>query len=313
MRDRHLDLHQAGAQDDSPNKTLLPDPESDDFLPLLFDLIAIDDVKAVEKLPRFADRSGHNAFELLKFVAHSGSAAMTKLICETGYWESAYFQKWDAIILAAVNSQNIESLSVLLSDPYDAKASISLTVKNIQRCCKLLEHSFMTGSMEVVQAIGTFFRRIYNKRKRNLFWYITQRTVIRATARCPEREEFLINEWSNHSATKPSSVDIVRILRNIARTTYSIPLAQALLQYNINIDQRQHEGLSTALHWAARGDCAEAAEFMKFLLYQGANPKICAGIRDETCVKNISKWLGISWDELLQKVKEDRKRGVQWP
>ncbi|KAL6821029.1 hypothetical protein J3E69DRAFT_373903 [Trichoderma sp. SZMC 28015] len=313
MRDRHLDLHQAEAQDDSPNKeTLLFHPKSDDILPLLFDLVATDDVETVGKLLPFADHIKQHITELLEFVAHSGSATMTKLIYEKGNWEPASAEEWYAIILAGVNGQNTESLAVLLSDLYDIKAIESF---NNQRYRMLLGHSFTTGSMEVIQAIGTFLTRIHKKRNWNIFRLLTNRSIIKATARCPEREEYLINAWSNPGAAKASPLELIAILRSIAQTTFSIRLAQALLKYGngINIDQRQYDKVLTPLHWAARHDCAEAAEFMKFLLYQGANPDICQGIRDEECVKNISNWLGISWDELIQKAKQDRARGIQWP
>ncbi|PKK48953.1 hypothetical protein CI102_7960 [Trichoderma harzianum] len=314
MRDRHLELHRAEAQDNSPNnETLMLHPKSDDILPLLFDFVAIDDVGAVEKLPRFADTIKHNdVHELLKFVAHSGSAAMMKLIYEKANWRPTYSNEWYDIISAGVNGQNIESLTVILSDLHDEKARKTFQ-NDIYRVSKLLGESFTTGSMEVVQAIDTFMKQIRFRKDRDLLLVFGNTGVIKASARCPEREEYLINAWSNHGAAKASSVDLVRILRIIARTTHSIRLARALLQYGINMDERQHDGVLTPLHWAARHDCAEAAEFLKFLLYQGANPSICQGIRDEKCVKNISNWLGISWDELIQKAKEDRERGIQWP
>ncbi|KAL6826144.1 hypothetical protein V8C40DRAFT_286985 [Trichoderma camerunense] len=313
MRDRHLDLHQAEAQDDSPIKeTLLFHPKSDDILPLLFDLVATDDVETVGELLPFADHIKQHVTELLEFVAHSGSAAMTKLIYEKGNWEPASTEEWYAIILAGVNGQNAESLAVLLSDLYDNKAIFGVSRKQL---CRVLGHSFTTGSMEVIQAIGTFLARIHEKREWNPFQLFTNRSIIKATTRCPEREEYLINAWSNHGAAKASPLELIAVLRSIAQTTFSIRLARALLQYGngIDINQRQYDKVLTPLHWAARHDCAEAAEFMKFLLYQGANPDICQGIRDEICVKNISNWLGISWDELIQKAKQDMARGIQWP
>lgn len=314
MRDRHLELHRAEAQDNSPNKgTLILHPTSDDILPLLFDLVAIDDVEAVEKLPRFADTIKHDVNELLKFVAHSGSAAMMKLMYEKCIQGSRYIGDWHNIMLSGINGQNIGSLTVLLSDIFDAETRQILEAHISASSHKLLVHSLTAGSLEVIQLIGALLSRIYKEYKRDTFWLFTHRSVINATARCPEREEYLINAWSNNGANKASSNDLLRILRTIAQTTYSIRLARALLQYGINIDQRQHDKVLTPLHWAARHDCAEAAEFMKFLLYQGANPDICQGIRNEKCVKNISNWLGISWDELIQKAKQDMARGVQWP
>lgn len=313
MRDRHLELHQAEAQDNSTNEgTLLLNPKSDDILPLLFDLIAIDDVESVEKLPHFAETIGNAATELLKFVAHSGSAAMMKLIYEKGNWNFACTREWYAIILAGIDGQNIESLTVLLSDIYDAKDKCFSSYRSTQFCRKLLEHSFKTGSLEVIQAIGTFLNQICEERKRNPFWFFVHRTIIQATARCPEREEYLINAWSI-CAANATQRGLLYTLNNIAQSTFSIRLARALFQYGVDMNQLTSNITLTPLQCAARHDCVEAAEFMKFLLYQGANPDICDKIREESCVKNISTWLGITWDELIQKVKEDREKGVQWP
>ncbi|KAL6697595.1 hypothetical protein J3F84DRAFT_291012 [Trichoderma pleuroticola] len=95
MRDKHSDLHRAEVQNDSPNKgTLLLDPKSDDYISLLFDLVAIDDVQSVEELPPFPDPIKQDTIELLKFVAHSGSAAMTKLIHEKGIRKPKYTKDW---------------------------------------------------------------------------------------------------------------------------------------------------------------------------------------------------------------------------
>ena len=54
----------------------------------------------------------------------------------------------------------------------------------------------------------------------------------------------------------------------------------------------------------------------RFLLYRGANPETTSrksknqSIRDEIGVKEISKWLGMSWDELVVKVQADRDAGI---
>ncbi|QYT04362.1 ANK_REP_REGION domain-containing protein [Trichoderma simmonsii] len=313
MRDRHLDIHQAEAQHNSLNKeTLLLHSISADILPLLLDLIAIGDLESVEKLPHFTGTIQYEATRLLKLVAQSGSAAMTKLIYKKGIREPTYINEWYDIILAAVKGQNIESLSVLLSGLYDIKIPRFFGQSPISFHCKLLEHSITTDSVEIFQIVDTYLKKVLPKKGVLLALFLSS-DVIKATARCPEREEYLINAWSNHGAANASPEPLLSTLIHIAKSTYSIRLARVLLQYGININQRLGKPAMTPLQWAARQDCVEAAEFMKFLLYQGANPDICHGIRKAKCVENISHWLGFTWDELIQKVKEDRERGVQWP
>jgi hypothetical protein len=69
----------------------------------------------------------------------------------------------------------------------------------------------------------------------------------------------------------------------------------------------------TALHHAARQTSAEAAELMKFLLFAGADPEASARraklkISEERGARAISKWLDISWDDLVAQAKEERER-----
>lgn len=103
----------------------------------------------------------------------------------------------------------------------------------------------------------------------------------------------------------------------VAKTTCSLPLAQALLQLGANVDSwNSNPGVATPLHHAARISSPEAAEFIKFLLYQGANPdreSTRGSIKEQEGAKDIGKWLNMSWDELVKKVAEDRARGVVWP
>jgi ankyrin repeat protein len=74
----------------------------------------------------------------------------------------------------------------------------------------------------------------------------------------------------------------------------------------------------TPLHHAAKKTTTAAAELMKFLLLSGANPNTSALVRGKTLTpsmergaRNISKWLGMTWDELVKWAQEDRKKRSQ--
>ncbi|KAL6796983.1 hypothetical protein J3E68DRAFT_450030 [Trichoderma sp. SZMC 28012] len=316
MRDRHLDLHQAEAHEELSNKeALFIDLGSDELAPLLFDLICIDDLESVEKLSPFFHRlkdDDSNYIELLRILGHSGSAAMTKLIYERGIREQLSYESWYELLLACVDGQNVESLTVVLSSNDDQFAK-EFQHTHWHNCQKLLGRSIATGSMEVIQTIENFVKEAFTEAKWPLQMSYLHRNTIKATARCLDREEYLIKAWSTHGIANLPPADLARALRDIAQTTYSIRLASVLLQYGIDVDEKRYDGVLTPLHWAARHDCAEAAYFIKFLLYQGADLNICHQIREEKCSKNIFKWLGVAWDELVEKVKEDRARGIQWP
>lgn len=317
MRDKHIDVHREEAQDDSLGKeALFFDPNDDDLLPLFLDLVCIDDTASVAKLlPFFQALRWNQKDKLLLDVGQSASAAMTTLICERFIREDMDGSALSALLLGGLNGRNVELLTVILSrnDGKFAKmlkAYLSTTVGGYGTCATLLKRSIETGSMEVIQLMEPVLKSIYETVFSPLSSHLLLTEIIRATARCPDREKCLLYAWSTNGVANLASAILLRGLRTIAQTTYSIRLARALLQNGIvDMNQRSSKTVLTPLHWAARHDCIEAAEFMKFLLYQGANPDICNGIREEKCVKNISNWLGITWDELIQRVKEDRERG----
>ncbi|RYP77256.1 hypothetical protein DL771_001305 [Monosporascus sp. 5C6A] len=103
-------------------------------------------------------------------------------------------------------------------------------------------------------------------------------------------------------------------LARVASTTCSVKLAHYLISRGANVEGRQRPRYRTPLRHAARRDSYEAAKFMRFLLLQGADPyapfgKLTNRIEDEKGPKNISKWLGKSWDAVVAEAKEELGRG----
>lgn len=315
MRDKHLDFHYAESQANQTSiETSLLNLESGDLQPLLFDLISIDDVGSVKKLSHFFERLSYDQKAgLLKLVGQSGSAAMLKLIYERTekYVEKSTLR---GCVIALINDQKIEPLAFLLSGN-DGKIA-----KRLRDQCstgeidELLRNSVATGSMELIRIVDHFVGEYYVQKKEPLLLAYIGDKIIMATARCPDREEYLINAWSTHGIANLPPEKISKVLMSIGATTHSIRLAQILLQHGATVDWRYPYSRGfTPLKKTARTDTAEAADFMKFLLYQGADPNVNKTIGRMKGPKNISKWLGVTWDELVQKVKEDRGKGIQWP
>lgn len=105
-------------------------------------------------------------------------------------------------------------------------------------------------------------------------------------------------------------------LKQVASLNCSIAIAQYLLENGADIDAH---GVSKAsglgfiyppLYYAAKNSSERAAEFSKFLLLSGANPTIRCfkGNRagDMIGAKNISKHLGMTWDELVEWAEAER-------
>ncbi|KAM7189880.1 hypothetical protein V8F33_009789 [Rhypophila sp. PSN 637] len=103
----------------------------------------------------------------------------------------------------------------------------------------------------------------------------------------------------------------------ITDTICSIKLAKALLGYGVKVDYSAGGSTyRTPLHRTLRKSNPQTAAMARFLLYRDADPESTSNrssvklIKDEVGAREISKWIGITWDELVQKVKEDREAGI---
>ncbi|KAK6078496.1 NACHT domain protein [Seiridium cupressi] len=93
--------------------------------------------------------------------------------------------------------------------------------------------------------------------------------------------------------------------RHLTRSMNSSPWRQELLESSILGENMDMVGFC-----AARVDSEQAAEFMKFLLLQGADPEVSlknTNIRNEVGVKGISRWLHLTWDKLIAQAKKEKE------
>ena len=93
-------------------------------------------------------------------------------------------------------------------------------------------------------------------------------------------------------------------LRELGGRCCSIPLASFLLENGASAGGPTDTGHAPI--FAASGhDTMQAAEFMRFLLQRGASHEttyLKKKLEDRPGPKNIHKWLGVTWDELVYKV-----------
>ncbi|KDN66249.1 hypothetical protein CSUB01_06764 [Colletotrichum sublineola] len=104
--------------------------------------------------------------------------------------------------------------------------------------------------------------------------------------------------------------DLTNGLVTVASTTCSITLARALLEAGAQVNWRLNDNYVTPLQCAARKTTEEAARLMELLLYHGADPTISfkrRKLEGEEGVLQISRWLGISWGELVEKTRSNRE------
>ncbi|KAL9621920.1 MAG: hypothetical protein Q9160_003741 [Pyrenula sp. 1 TL-2023] len=142
--------------------------------------------------------------------------------------------------------------------------------------------------------------------------------IIQATEGQLHREDYLLQVWKKLDLLNScGSIYVGDALFNVASTTCSIKLAEYLLDHGAEVDHRRSKRYMTPLQHAARKTTCKAANLMKLLLLKGADPEMISEniyvakktrIRDEKGAKEISKWLGMSWDELLADVKAERQK-----
>jgi hypothetical protein len=118
----------------------------------------------------------------------------------------------------------------------------------------------------------------------------------------------------------PDSISAALV--RLAKSTCSISLAKELIELGADLgyplNHHRNNGGMTALRLAAKKKSKEAALFMRFLLSQGVNPTeerhrqhgyAYFEIGNERGAKEISKWLGVTWDELVE---SNREYKINW-
>lgn len=309
MKDEHLD---SGHQEAKPQAKLSPSNlDLNEIQPLFFDLIRLDKVEEVKRIFHYFDKLGYSVKEELKnLVASSGSASMAQVVCNDPSWE---------FLVEAIKGMNFDTFRWFLSH-----------TDNLVK--KILEHTWVavikellkSESLEMFQECEKYLIDILSTRATNpnsipAHPSIDQ-SVIGATARDADREKHLLSLWTaleirSTTSKFDSRRNLGDALVNVAKSTCSLALAKVLLEYGAEIDFRRSDKYMTPLHCAARQSSPQAAELMKLFLYQGANPELQATrsklkISEEKGAKEIAKWLEMSWDELVQKIKLDRERGI---
>ncbi|RYP21518.1 hypothetical protein DL765_002154 [Monosporascus sp. GIB2] len=300
MRDRHLERYH---QSKESTKSFTTDSlDDDDIKPLIFDLVRANNVQAVAALlPHFKSKSYDREMVELKLASAAfGSTAMVDLlILKDGEAKTNH-------LASAAKANNIDVFEYLsthfVANRYNSIAAIVSAVLS-------------SDSERLFDACQQFLVRCSEAYKNLSALDCFAPTVVRPTAGRPHREVALMRMWDFIISNKLQGKNGLGIgFTSVASTTCSVKLAQYLISHGAHVDSRLSDRYLTPLHHAARQDSYEAAELMRFLLLKGADPHAGAGrspkkIEDEKGPKNISKWLGKSWDALLAEAKEELGRG----
>jgi hypothetical protein len=309
MRDDHYQDHIPKEPQGIPHAENLL---ADEIQPLLFDLVKADKVDVVRSLlDQYKALPQETQFALQECAASFGSAAMVDLIEP---FDANEFPKMS--ILLAIRSANTDLFKHLLSRSKDCKNRIMSYP--LYTYSAVVDDVLLSDSEEILEEWVKYVNievEFYRENSTSThFWTrYTPPHVINATSGHSGRENLLITVWEKTGVFKSiNHAHHGKALLNVAKTTCSVKLAKHLVDHGAEVDFKRGKSL-TALHHAARQTSAAAADMMKYLLLQGADPerKVSRGglkICDEKGAKGIAQWLGMSWDELVATTKEQREK-----
>ena len=304
MRDDHYKDHIATGPQEIPRAE---NPEPDEIQPLLFDLVKADKVEVVRSLlSQFKALPSEIQKAIRECAASFGSAAMIDLI-------EPFDQKTfpTDTMKSSIRAGNVELFKHLLSRSKGFDYGYSWTRPYLN-----LVHEVLRSDSEENFETWVSYIDYDRKAKASSPWGVelTYPFAVMATAGHPSREDLLISLWEKADILKSfDRLYLGSALINVASSTCSVKLAKYFVDHGAEVDFRRSRVYLTPLHHAARQNSAAAAEMMKYLLLQGADPELTAGraalkIRDEKGAKGIAQWLGMSWDELIAKTKEEREK-----
>ena len=306
MRDDHYKDHIATGPQEIPHAENL---EPDETQPLLFDLIRAGKVEAVRNLLcQFEALPKEIKSAIRECAAYFGSAAIIDLI--DPFDEDSFPSD---TLRSSIRAGNIDLFKHVLSR---SEKCVDKSLYN--HMLAIFLEVLRSDSEEAFETLLSYIESDVNTGRRlSLSWgwdeLVTRRAAIQATAGHPDRENLLITIWEKAGIPKSSDRTLGTAIVNVASTTCSVKLAKYLVDHGAEVDFRISIQSLTALQCAARHKSAAAAEMMKYLLLQGADPELkpkraSFKIRDEKGAKGIAKWLGMSFDELFAKTKEEREK-----
>ncbi|KAH7249586.1 hypothetical protein B0J15DRAFT_536886 [Fusarium solani] len=305
MRDDHLQSSHLLGDNSKPAE--FDKSNEDEVQPLLFDLVAANKFEAVKALLPFVEKLSDAVQTKLAIEAVSaGSPALFQLLA-TPEILSVYICEW------AIESGNV-SLSEIILTHLQSQSFSGLQGYMARWCGKIFAAVIRSDSYELYQLWSPGLSSAFGVSK--LLNVALHGSVLRdameATQNDASREQLLLTFWEEHDVLgRISKRQRMDSLLNLAWTTCSLNLARYLLNHGCEVDARRSQLYMTPLHCATKHNTEQAAHFIEFLLMEGANPNTGTkkrDIRSEKGAIGISAWLGVSWDDLVERTTKKRQQ-----
>ena len=291
----HLHYHEKQAK--KPTAHLANVDDDKDVVELMIlDAVKADDVDLVRDfiadVPRFSE-------QLLRQAVVSSSCGVLDVLLEA-YSSDQIIRS--TVLEYAVRANNLEATRILLN----RGASLKNSYWELQTL-EGMDIAMRTSSPEMIKLLLSY-RYIHQRILRNEWKYPDLDLPFGSNLERSGEASFiqclsLLPDWTAKRAAFEGC-----FLSN-ARGPCSIAIAEFLLRNGVDINHRA-KNRNTALFYASHKPTQTAAEFMKFLLESGADPLVpltsnCKPLADQPGPRKISKWLGVSWEQLVE---ESRKK-----
>ncbi len=301
---------------DSTSPPSQDDLMQDELVPVIFDLIAKDKVEEMKQiLPKVLEMSFSVRCEMQKQVSFSGSLAMAQLLLPPETLRKQY----NTECLEAVRGSNIPVISYVISCWQSIGWSLFFSFSSLVFCSENPD-------------IFPMWRAVVLKNKVPHLKFVSMLSTSKISSiQETQLADFFKEEASSGSIKK---VGLGMALKSAASSSCSVRLAIALIESGADVDYRKSGDISmTPLHHAAKRKSLEAANLIKLLLLCGANPdtttKVAVsdpnsekfsrkkikgtivGPSMQAGAKVISRWLGMTWEELVEWAARKRKEALR--
>lgn len=296
---------------------IIENPDEDELIPLLSDMISMGMTAEVQALyPRLNQLHIDVQQKLVKEAAFSGILHIFQYLfnrCAGQDYSLEYFTV--ECILESMKGENIEILKWLIHEhlasefPHDAGSPVMTP---------FMETGVNAESAEVFEAWKIHFKSYRHDGGHLIKYAIT-------TVKDPAKQERLATVLSEQATLGHLTTDdLSNSLKLLVSSTCSVRIAKVLLEHGAVVDFRTSKSNNTSgktpLMLAAAKRTREGAEMMKLLLLAGADPNALYKRKKNTEPKtagmergaqNVSKWLGMTWVELVQWAADQRSRSTR--
>jgi hypothetical protein len=331
MRDEHLKWFH-NHSDILPNERFEEFDEVD-FKNVCLDLIKADDVSKIGELAEANMFSAKSCLhDLITCAAQYASPDMMKILLNQGalhniwtlyLFESSFSKLLLPETLAGNNSKMLEYLLHTNSKDWDVDYAPRVRLARERGLADVLAGA----NDEMLDIFCTWVGQDLLRKKTTS--YLVSSSMIAATSGDVYREQILLGLWKKVPRFWWAKTSWKNAILNVASTTCSVELAKFLIDQGVPVNWRIHEAAPTSLVHAARKTNSEAAELVRLLLFSGADTVVKIAKRgysskslfgnDEDWVKSqfyiseengarqISKWLGVTFEELVAQAKKTRE------